>query len=283
MIRMKLLLAIFSGIVVFSACNKFEEPKDYSARDEQIILDYIAENEIEGVERDDSGLYYKIINPGEGAEIAYPYYITATYKGYLTNGTVFDQTQGGAASFYLSQVIPGWQIGIPKIAKGGEIQLFIPSALGYGNASGGLIPANSVLIFEVQVIDEELDYSEIDEQIILDYIQENNIEGVEKDESGLYYKIIEAGEGDNVPEDAIVDVLYKGYLLDGEVFDEAIEAVTFSLDNLIEGWKIGIPKVAKGGKVQLFIPSALAYGYKGAGPIAPYSVIIFEISVEDFQ
>ena len=66
---------------------------------------------------------------------------------------MFDRTSGTPVSFFLSQVIKGWQEGIPLIKKGGKATLLIPSSLGYGSHSAGSIPANSVTIFEVELVD----------------------------------------------------------------------------------------------------------------------------------
>ncbi len=76
------------------------------------------------------------------------------YKGYLTDGTVFDQTTGSlSATFSLSGLIEGWQEGIPLLKKGGKGTFFLPSALGYGPSGAGSIPPNTVLIFEIELLD----------------------------------------------------------------------------------------------------------------------------------
>jgi FKBP-type peptidyl-prolyl cis-trans isomerase len=79
--------------------------------------------------------------------------IEVKYKGSLVNGTVFDQTATDKTFTYaLSGLIRGWQIGIPMMKKGGKATFFIPSALGYGAEDTGPIPANSVTIFEIELI-----------------------------------------------------------------------------------------------------------------------------------
>jgi FKBP-type peptidyl-prolyl cis-trans isomerase FkpA len=79
--------------------------------------------------------------------------VTVAYKGYLTDGTVFDESDSNGITFSLRNVIQGWQEGIPLFKEGGSGMLLIPSALGYGSSSQGQIPANSVLIFEITLID----------------------------------------------------------------------------------------------------------------------------------
>jgi FKBP-type peptidyl-prolyl cis-trans isomerase len=108
----------------------------------------------------------------------------------------------------------------------------------------------------------------------------STLDGVEVTESGLHYIIIRPGQGALVrPEDTVV-LNYKGMFVDGTVFDENTD-IEFQANKVVPGMTEGLTKIAKGGKIRLFIPPHLAYGEKGVGPIAPNSVIIFEIEVLD--
>ena len=108
----------------------------------------------------------------------------------------------------------------------------------------------------------------------------STLDGVEVTESGLHYIIIRPGQGALVrPEDTVV-LNYKGMFVDGTVFDENTD-FEFQANKVVPGMTEGLTKIAKGGKIRLFIPPHLAYGERGAGPIAPNSVIIFEIEVLD--
>ena len=78
-------------------------------------------------------------------------------------------------------------------------------------------------------------------------------------------------------------VNYKGYLLNKNVFDQSTKPVQFPLSNLIEGWKICIPLLQKGGKGTFFIPSQLGYGPSGTGSIPGNSVLVFEIELLDWK
>ena len=77
--------------------------------------------------------------------------VTVAYKGYFTNGEVFDQSDSDGISFGLGQVIPGWTEGITYFKEGGRGMLLIPSHLGYGNSGRGSIPGGAVLIFDVDL------------------------------------------------------------------------------------------------------------------------------------
>ena len=121
--------------------------------------------------------------------------------------------------------------------------------------------------------------AEKDEQIIQDYLQTMGLTSSKTDE-GLHYIINQQGTGDYPSSISNVTVAYKGYFTDGSVFDESPSAgVTFNLQNVIEGWTIGIPKYREGGDGILLIPSALAYGTSGSGSVAANTVLIFDVEL----
>ena len=107
-------------------------------------------------------------------------------------------------------------------------------------------------------------------------------EGVQQTESGLQYKIIEAGSGVKPgPQDTVL-VRYKGALTDGTVFDEVpedAEPIRLTLDRVISGWTEGLQLVGEGGKIQLYIPSELGYGASGSGSIEPNSTLVFDVDL----
>jgi FKBP-type peptidyl-prolyl cis-trans isomerase len=108
--------------------------------------------------------------------------------------------------------------------------------------------------------------STVDEdKAIQDYLTANDLTA-EKTAEGLYYIITKEGTGDRANITSTVTVHYRGYLLDGSVFDSSYdraEKSTFPLANVIEGWQLGIPKLKEGGSGKLLIPSKLAYGDRG--------------------
>ena len=107
--------------------------------------------------------------------------------------------------------------------------------------------------------------------------------GVETTESGLQYKIIEAGDPDKMPAATdTVEVRYKGTLLDGTVFDQTAEGADparFTLNSVVKGWTEGLQLIGEGGKIQLFIPANLAYGESGRPGIEPNSTLLFDIDL----
>jgi FKBP-type peptidyl-prolyl cis-trans isomerase FkpA len=101
-----------------------------------------------------SGLYYEIISQGSGESPSANSNVYITYTGKLLNGTVFDQQNTvNVKGWPLSGLIEGWRIGLPLIQKGGRIKLIIPSALGYGCEAHETLPGNSVLFFDITLVD----------------------------------------------------------------------------------------------------------------------------------
>ena len=107
--------------------------------------------------------------------------------------------------------------------------------------------------------------------------------GVYTTYSGLQYEIIVEGTGKQPSIHDYVKVHYTGFVIDGTIFDsshEDGEPVEFPLQGVIPGWSEGLQLMREGGKILLFIPSALAYGTQGAGNIIPpNSVIIFQVEL----
>jgi FKBP-type peptidyl-prolyl cis-trans isomerase FkpA len=120
--------------------------------EEPAILAYASNNGIFG-NHHSSGLYYQIISPGSGAIPTLNSKVFVTYTGELLDGRVFDQqADSSKTGWVLGSLIPGWQIGLPLIQKGGEIKLIIPSSLGYG-CDDSRLPVNSILYFDIHLLD----------------------------------------------------------------------------------------------------------------------------------
>ena len=149
---MKQLLSTLLVLTLFISCSKDTKTvTDYTAKNEQEIKDYLAKNNLTA-QRSTSGLYYIINEQGTGTQPTAASNVTVAYKGYFTNGNVFDQSKAEGISFGLNQVIRGWTEGIPYFKAGGSGVLLVPSHLGYGSYNYGPIPGGSVLIFDVKLI-----------------------------------------------------------------------------------------------------------------------------------
>ena len=149
---MKQLLSTLLVLTLFISCSKDTKTvTDYTAKNEQEIKDYLAKNNLTA-QRSTSGLYYIINEQGTGTQPTAASNVTVAYKGYFTNGNVFDQSKAEGISFGLNQVIKGWTEGIPYFKAGGSGVLLVTAHLGYGSTNNGPIPGGSVLIFDVKLI-----------------------------------------------------------------------------------------------------------------------------------
>jgi FKBP-type peptidyl-prolyl cis-trans isomerase FkpA len=165
---MKKLIAASAITLFILSCSKFKNNDSNNGGSQQCTYDscavkapdaeiqalktYLDTNHITATKHC-SGLYYNIETAGIGTSPTACSFVTVKYVGKLTNGTVFDQTQGtNTYSNYLSYLIRGWVNGIPYLRPGGKIHLYIPPTLGYGNQAQQNIPANSILVFDVELV-----------------------------------------------------------------------------------------------------------------------------------
>ena len=147
------ILLVFSWIAMAGCVKDTGSCTPKTVQSEQAtMIDFEVNNGINAMVHS-SGLHYEIIDPGSGTtpDVATST-ISVTYTGKLLNGTVFDQ-KTTPFTYKLNGFIPGWQYGIPLIKKGGTIKLIIPSSLAYGCTGAGSIPPDSVLYFEITLVD----------------------------------------------------------------------------------------------------------------------------------
>lgn len=111
----------------------------------------------EGVISLESGLQYEVITMGDGPKPSDTSTVSVFYEGTLIDGTIFDSSYetGDTVSFPLNGVIPGWTEGLQLMPVGSIFKFFIPTDLAYGSRPTGPIPANSALIFKVELLDVE--------------------------------------------------------------------------------------------------------------------------------
>jgi FKBP-type peptidyl-prolyl cis-trans isomerase len=130
--------------------------------------DFLKDNAArEGVQVSESGLQYLVIEEGDGERPGETDVVRVHYEGTLIDGTVFDssRSRGVPAEIPLDAVIPGWAEGLQLMHTGGRSTLYVPSELGYGEwGAGEIVPPNSVLIFDVELLDivREDDADEVD-------------------------------------------------------------------------------------------------------------------------
>lgn len=275
--RLLFLLAIASMLLY--TCGKDD---DQGEIDRNLILNYLAQNNLEA-EEDDSGVFYIINQAGDARRPSGDEPVTVTYAGvYLVDGDTLDRALSFPVTVPLSRFIDGFQEGLPYIGRGGNITLFIPSGLAFGGSPPGNIRSNAVTIYNITLQEDQKD---VDRQLLVNYIEENELQVQEDVDSGIFYTITTEGDGNNPSPDDRVTVEYRGTLLDGTEFDatEPGQPTSFLLSGLIEGWQIAIPLLSKGGEGIFYIPSQLCYGsFPPGSDIPPNAILRFEIKLVNF-
>ncbi len=282
----------YAAILLLASCGSKPEKLAYTPTDaDQEIADYLKDKEWEPV-REESGLYVYTEKEGSSEKPKPSDYVTIFYKGYLLDGTVFDATEENPITYPLSGFIEGWKKGIPHFGKGGKGKIIVPPTLGYGSVENGPIPANSVMVFDIELVDFNAappapkpnktgDYS----TEIKAYLEKNNLKAKET-ESGLFIIMEKEGGKEKPTLNQFLTLNYEGYLMDGSSFDGTNGKPTtfpFPMSQLIQGWQEGIPYFGRGGKGKLIIPPYIGYGERGSAKIPANSILVFDIELIDFK
>lgn len=209
-------------------------------------------------------------------------HVKVHYEGKLTNDTIFDSSlkRGTPFSFVLGagQVIKGWDEGVAYLHKGDKAVLTIPPALGYGDREVGKIPANSILIFSIELVD----ITETPKPF------ETAGKDTVKLPDGLKYIIVSKGKGAKVDSGMNVTLHYTGYLEGGKIFDSSVErgepiTAPVGEGKMIKGWDEGFMQLHVGDKARLFVPYQLGLGEQGRGPIPAKANLTFDIEIISAQ
>lgn len=140
------------------AAEAMAKAEQQAAANKQKADEYLAKHGKEpGVTTTASGLQYEVLTTGSGAKPKPTDIVKVHYHGTLIDGSVFDSSvqRGEPASFQIDQVIDGWVEGLQLMPVGSKYRLTIPPALAYGDQGAGPIPPNSVLVFEVELLNIE--------------------------------------------------------------------------------------------------------------------------------
>lgn len=289
---MKISLVAATIIVFLASCGKEEEllPFDEQlAKDGALIDAYLAENGI-NTKKDPSGFHYIISAKGnDNLKPVLVDSIRANYSITLLGGSTVLTNSGTA--FLVNKLIKPWKTILPLYGEGAKITLYVPSGLAYGNYPAGPIPANSNLIFEIEILKVirefagqlKKDMAAIDEQLKANA-------NVKKDLPDVRYDITTAPTNGILPlaADSVI-ITFAGKLFsdktDNTIFDESPIPTGFRLNKSTtpKSWQRVFPLLREGTKVTLYVPSGLGYGAYGTTigtkTVPPYANLKYEVTL----
>lgn len=285
-----------------------------------IVLVACSDSKFEGFTKAENGLHYKFFNRDEagrkaqeGDGILLRYIITNQKNdSVIVDSKNTSRDGSGYAQFGMqkSTFVGSLEDGLMMMAEGDSAEFIVPAdsfflkTMKNNELPKGINPGDYVkAVFKIKdvvtktEIEEENKKRMAEQEVMMKemqakempsmekYIAENKI-NVKPSASGLYYIETKKGTGPNPGATDIVKVHYTGKFLDGKVFDSSVERgepVEFPLNQVIMGWTEGLQKMRKGGKANLLVPSAIAYGPQGRQGIPPYSPLAFEVELIDFK
>jgi peptidylprolyl isomerase len=230
-----------------------------------------------------SGLEYTIKEKGNGKKAQIGDKVVVHYTGKLTNDTVFDSSVGRGQPFTFKlgagQVIKGWDEAFQILQVGDKATIKFGPELGYGERAMGKIPANSTLIFDVELLD------------VIEGVRPFDVTGKDTITSptGLKYIMVQTNKsGEQAVSGTKITANYTAYFTDGKMFDSSIDrnqplTALCGKGQLFPGLEEGFALLRKGEKARLIIPSKLAFGEKGSGPIPANSDLVFDVEITDVQ
>lgn len=302
------LLVLLSGMFITRSCDD-DGGQQNAVREEERFFDiYVAANYPEAVLQP-SGIYFLENKEGSGQmpgdtswlwieHVAYTIPEEQVFETYLESVALDNRIHDTVALYgpYKVQngtINEGFTAGLKLMQEGGEATIMFTSDLGFGTNTSG-VGAYQSLKYEIRLLEVMDDILAYESEKILTYI--DTIDGVQAvldtiTDVTMYYVIDESTDGPPVAPDSTIEVAYKGYLIDGRVFDESAgdSGLKFKVDDeeggVITGWNLGLQSFKEGEKGRLIIPYELAYGefgqYTDRGNVAipPYETLVFDVEV----
>lgn len=288
------LFALLALTLCVSACKK--EYDSIETVDDAALKAYLTKNNLNLMQPDpdNTGFYYQVTNPSTGTlfqnsdsvfydvtvkSLAGTIYFQSssngnwgTYVGYLNKFSPTAQSQP------ITFNIPALRTATLGLKPGGSARILLPSYLGFGKNGSGPVSSNENLDFTITTYPFRTQW-QFDDSKIQNYLSAKNLTAI-KDPSRIYYIVNTVGSGSVVDGiNSTVNVKYSGRTLDGVSFDSNADGLSTTLSNVIRGWQIMIPKFKVGTKFRMFVPSDLAYGDNGSGPIPTNAVLDFDIEI----
>lgn len=284
------IFSLLTSLIFLSSClsdaptgNAFQ---DQLNKDKEAINTYLASKGITGVlsDPDGYGVKYKITLDGNGIKPIIDDSIKINYVTKLLPSETIVESSSSPPTYLLGTRIPGWQIGFPLVKEGSKATFYIPSGWAYGNVAYTTIPANSNLIFEIELL--KVDAQLTRDTVAMDaYLASKPITAI-KHPSGIRYVVTKTTTGTKPSLESNVTFSYVGKVLKGGK-ETTFQQSTFSgkVSGLIKGLQVGLPLIPVGSEATFYIPSPLGYSIFGTQDfsVAPKSNLIFEIKLTAIQ
>jgi peptidylprolyl isomerase len=227
-----------------------------------------------------SGVQITLTNLGDGSKIKNGDEVYFHYIGRLADGKIFDNSHDRFKPVQIKMgngmVIKGLEEAFKFLYKGDKALVVVPPHLGYGNKDLGIIPPNSTLQFEIEVV-EVKPYKE--------YIYQAIAGDTIKTSSGLRYIVLKEGNGNLIKPKQKAELHYAGFLWNGTKFDSSYDkgipySFTVGAGEVIAAWDEALQLMNKGRKLRILVPSQLGYGEQGSPPEIPRNArLIFDIEL----
>lgn len=222
----------------------------------------------------DSGLASVVLEPGdEGAPMPGPTdVVVVDYTGWTSDGELFDSSvvRGKPVRLRLDIVIQGWTEGLQLMREGEKRRLWIPEELAYAGLEDR---PQGMLVFDIELL-----------EVVQLPSAPRNVAAppadAEKIRDGLWSVVLEPGSagGEHPTRHGTVLVHYSGWTTDGELFDTTAlrgEPASFQVDQVIKGWRYGLPEMVEGEKRRFWVDEKLAY----KGEDGPQGMLVFDIEL----
>lgn len=303
-------LAIPIALVLMSGCTEETSDEETAEQEQRFFNIYLAANYPDAVLQP-SGLYYLEHTAGTGASpgsedwvlvnhVAYVLPDNQVYETYIESVVKYlnqdnPEVMYGPYKMYNGTNVEGVKEGLSMMREGGEATLLFTSDLGHGSKNSGSVGAYRSLKYEIELLEVIGDMDNLDayEQgkinTYLDTVAQYDTVYDAETEKVISYIVDVATDGPLVGLDSTISVAYKGYLLDGRVFDEKTAEDPFIfISNSVEWgarWDLVLPRLHEGEKVRMIFPYQLAYGEIGEYTssqkvkIPPFETLIFDLEV----
>ncbi len=285
----------------------------HSSDQDPISLESFLKEHYPQAQKAEEGLYYVIDEQGNGQKPKEADYVVLEFEGKKLDGTIFDKTDDEPFVFQVGyrQVIKGWDKGVQLFSVGSKVKIFLAPQLAYDKVGAGkLVPPDTPVMFELEILkilndsqyDQYMvelekrekekylkkikDQFEFDKKAIHEYCMDNKIKA-KRSRLGVSYEVNKKGKGAYPKVGDRVTVQYRGYLSNGETFEENSEKKPFVFivgqGRVIKGLDDAILSFNQGAEGTILITSKLAYGpmpieEKGVN-IPAHSILIFNLKV----